>query len=271
MGQHHATFTFINASTAVSRIAKLSRDGRTRLPRGSALASDERYTTLMNVVVQSLPKFKPRNAATTITGLATLQAGCGVPADADVIVQLGEVAESVAPGMNAQEVANTLSAYAKCSTWEMAQSLRAALAEAAERVAPDMIAQNVANTLTAYSRVLDGAAAGMPPSLMAALAKAAERVAPDMDAQNIANTLNAYSRFGAAAEEMSPTMRAALAEAAERTAPDMTAQAVANTLNAIGKAVQVGPGFSQLTTPRLLSGTFRDFQLLKLKSDKPLS
>ena len=34
--------------------------------------------------------------------------------------------------------------------------------------------------------------------------------------------------------------------------------------------MQVDPGFSQLT-PRLLSGTFRDFQLLKLKYDKLLS
>jgi len=31
----------------------------------------------------------------------------------------------------------------------------------------------------------------------------------------------------------------------------------------LGGAVQVDPGFSQLT-PRLLSGTFRGFQLLKL-------
>ena len=34
--------------------------------------------------------------------------------------------------------------------------------------------------------------------------------------------------------------------------------------------MQVDPGFSQLT-PRLLSGTFRDSQLLKLKYDKLVS
>jgi len=37
-----------------------------------------------------------------------------------------------------------------------------------------------------------------------------------------------------------------------------------------GGAVQVDPSFARLT-PRLLSGTFRDFQLLKLKHDAPLS
>ena len=37
-----------------------------------------------------------------------------------------------------------------------------------------------------------------------------------------------------------------------------------------GRAVQVNPGFLQLT-PRLLSGTFRGFQLLKLKYEKLLS
>ena len=38
----------------------------------------------------------------------------------------------------------------------------------------------------------------------------------------------------------------------------------------LGRAVQAHPGFSQ-PTPRLLSVTFNDFQLLKLKHDKPLS
>ena len=38
----------------------------------------------------------------------------------------------------------------------------------------------------------------------------------------------------------------------------------------LARAVQVDPGFPQLT-PRLLSGTFRDFQLLKLKHDTMLS
>ena len=37
-----------------------------------------------------------------------------------------------------------------------------------------------------------------------------------------------------------------------------------------GGAVQVDPGFP-LLTPRLLSGTFRDFQRVKPKSDKPPS
>ena len=37
-----------------------------------------------------------------------------------------------------------------------------------------------------------------------------------------------------------------------------------------GRAVQLDPRFSQLT-PRLLSGTFRDFQRLKLKCDELLS
>ena len=43
-----------------------------------------------------------------------------------------------------------------------------------------------------------------------------------------------------------------------------TAELIAYQEGTYGRAVQVDPGFSQLT-PRLLSGTFRNFQLLKLK------
>jgi len=199
--EHHKTFNNINVATAVTRIAKLARQqrrsgGSDAATQGAPLASDERYAKLLGLVVQELQSFEPRHVSNVFSGLATLQTECGVTAEADLLVLLGATMERVAPDMNAQNIANTLSAYSKLeeAAAEMPRSLRGALAQAAERVPPDMNAQEVANTLNAYSK-LEEAAAEMPRSLRDVLAEAAERVAPDMTAQHVANTLNAYSKW----------------------------------------------------------------------------
>jgi len=181
--EHHEAFNYINVATAVTRIAKLAREERrsgssNAVTRATPLAADERYVKLMGLVVQELQSFQAREVANVFSGLATLHIECGVTADAEALVQLGEAMERVARDMNAQEVANTLNAYSKLekAAAEMPRSLRGALAEAAERVAPDMNAQDVAMILNAYSK-LEEAAAEMPRSLRDALAEAAERVA----------------------------------------------------------------------------------------------
>ena len=198
--QQHGAFNGINVSTAVTRIAKLAKeqrrcDGSSAMTLDVPLASDERYATLMGLVVQQLSSFEARAVVNVFFGLATLQVECGVAADAKLLVPLGAAIARVAPDMNAQAVANTLNAYAKLeeAAAEMPLSLRDALTEAAERVAPDMTAQAVANTLHAYSKLAE-AAAEMPRSLRDVLAEAAERVAPNMNAQAVANTLHAYSK-----------------------------------------------------------------------------
>ena len=116
MDEHHKAFDFIHVATAVTRVAKLAR--QQRRPGGSnaviqdaPLASDERYVKLMGLVVQELQSFQAREVANVFSGLATLQTECGVTAELDLLVQLAEAMERVAPDMNAQEVANTLNAY----------------------------------------------------------------------------------------------------------------------------------------------------------------
>jgi len=99
----------------------------------------------------------------------------------------------VAPGMNAQGVANSLWALATLG-WQAGQgAMRCALEAAAVRLAPSMNAQNVANSLWALATLGWQAGEG---SLRCALAGAAVRVAPSMKPQEVANSLWALATLG---------------------------------------------------------------------------
>jgi hypothetical protein len=96
----------------------------------------------------------------------------------------------VAPGMNSQNLANALLAYAKLGRMPERKTW-AALEGAAVRVAPGMNSHDVGNTLWSYTTL------GRSPEgkTWEALEAAAVRVAPYMVPQALANALWAYAKL----------------------------------------------------------------------------
>ena len=100
-------------------------------------------------------------------------------------------AEAVAGPFKAQEVANTLWAYARMGREPGAGAMRE-LEGRAEALAGTFIAKNVANTLWAYATMGQEPGAG----LMSGLEGRAEALAGTFNAQDMANTLWAYATMG---------------------------------------------------------------------------
>ena len=144
------------------------------------------------------------------------------PRDQSLVPQLDGRAEALAGTFKAQDVANTLWAYATMGREPGAGMMRA-LEGRAEALAGSFIAQGVANTLWAYATM------GREPGtgLLRALEGRAEAVAGTFKAQEVANTLWAYATMGR--EPGAGLMR--LLEG--------RAEALAGTFNAQGVAITV--------------------------------
>jgi hypothetical protein len=147
--------------------------------------------------------------------------------------KLEEAAVRVASSMNAQNVANSLWAFATLGwqAWEGGASdalVGGALEEAAVRVSTSMNPQAVANTLWALAKL---GWLARETALSDALEVAAVRVASIMNAQNVANSLWALATLEWQAGEGG--MYGALEGAAVRVSTNMKAQEVANTLWAL--------------------------------------
>ena len=144
------------------------------------------------------------------------------PANGTFVSELERHAETVIGLFCAQDLANTLWAYATMKG-QPGKGLMRALEGRAEAVAGTFNAQNVANTLWAYATLGREPGAG----LMRGLEGRAEAVAGTFHAQNVANTLWAYATLGRAP---GAGLMRGLEGRAEAVADTFNAQDVANTL-----------------------------------------
>ena len=136
-----AEFDHVNVATAFRKLLQQrgGRDGASRSRVEPALR------TLEQAAVRTIEDFQSQQVANTLHAMAKARYR---PADPGVLAALDWRAEAVAPTMNAQDVTNTLWAYATMGRAPSAGVMRG-LEGRAEAVAPTMKAQEVANTLWA--------------------------------------------------------------------------------------------------------------------------
>jgi hypothetical protein len=185
--EHGDDFNFIHVSGAANTLYKVATPESAKM-----LTEDERFAKLFDLVRNRCKKFKAREIAGVLHGLAVLHADFGVHAvDEELAKYLVNVVERAAQGMNEHERAS----------------------------------QHVAMTLNALGK-LDVAAAQMSTSGWGALARAAEDVAPTMEPQAVGNIFNSLGKLDAAVSLMSTSGWGALARRAEDVAPKMKPQGV---------------------------------------------
>eukprot|EP00798_Chlamydomonas_sp_ICE-L_P030055 gene30055-biopygen15914 len=134
------------------------------------------------------------------------------------------VAERKLPGFNAQELSNSLWASAKLGIED--DAFIAALLSVAKLKLPDFEAQSLSNSLWAIANlgIKDDA-------FIAALLRVAKRKLPDFDEQALSNSLWAIAKL----DIEDDAFTAALLSVAKRKLPDFTAQALSNSLWAAAK------------------------------------
>ena len=100
--EHGDDFNFIHVSVAVNTLYKVATPESAK-----TLTEDERFAKLFDLVRNRCKKFKAREIAGVLHGLAVLHADFGVHAvDEELAKDLVNVAEREARGMNEQHVAN---------------------------------------------------------------------------------------------------------------------------------------------------------------------
>jgi hypothetical protein len=136
--------------------------------------------------------------------------------------ELERRAEAISGDFNAQDIANTLWAYATMGT-KPGERLMGELERRAEAISGDFKSQNVANTLWAYATM------GTKPGerMIGELERRAEAIAGEFNSQHVANTLWAYATMGTKPGER---MIGELERRAEAIAGEFNAQDIANTL-----------------------------------------
>jgi hypothetical protein len=172
---HAADFTPTNVATAFRKLLQRGCDG---VPRGVA----ERV--LQALEAEALRKMDAFEAQNVASSLYIMPKTCYRPWDPALAPELEGRAEALAGTFNAQEVANTLWAYATMGREPGAGVMRE-LEGRAEALAGTFNAQEVANTLWAYATMGRVPAEGM----MRELEGQAEALAGTFNAQSLANTL----------------------------------------------------------------------------------
>jgi hypothetical protein len=172
-----AEFNHVNGATAFRKLLLTPRHG---VARGTV---DQALRALEESTLHNIGDFNPQTLANTLHANAKAKAHY-TPTNPLVLEALERRAEAVAGTFEAQNVANTLWAYATMGR-EPGAGLMRALEGRAEAVAGTFEAQVVANTLWAYATMGREPGAGM----MRALELQVEAVAGTFNAQDVANTL----------------------------------------------------------------------------------
>jgi len=210
---HMEEFDPVNFATAFRKLLLSRRDG---VPRGVA----ERVSQALEAAaLQRMDAFQGREIATILHIMAKTRYR---PWDPALVPRLEGQLEALAGTLTAQDVANTLWAYATMGR-EPGAGLMRVMEGRAEALAGTFTAQDVANTLWAYATM------GREPGvgLMRVMEWRSEALAGTFTAQNVANTLWAYATMG---REPGAGMMRVMEGQAEALAGTFNAQGVANTL-----------------------------------------
>jgi len=217
-------FNAVNAATAYQKLLlmRIARDPRRQqdVGEGRNSARDEVLAILEPALCkQHIPMFGARQCANTLHTLAKTRRR---PPYADMLRALEAQALVVRGDFNAQNIANTLWAFATLG-FRPSKALLVGLTEQTVAVQGDFKAQEISNTLWAFATL------GLQPSeeLMAGTMKQAVAVQGDFNPQNIANTLWAFATLGLQPSEelMAGMMKQAVAVQGE-----FKPQNIANTL-----------------------------------------
>jgi hypothetical protein len=179
-----AEFDHVNVATAFRRLLQTRRQGVSRAVADQALWQLEASALL------TMDDFQPQEISSTLHALAKARYA---PSDPLLLDALERQAEAVAGTFNAQQVANTLWAYAKLGRAPGAGVMRG-LEGRAEAVAGTFKAQEVANTLWAYATLGRAPGAGLRRKVEERILQLVE----DFTSQDLADTQWAYGQLGMA-------------------------------------------------------------------------
>ena len=177
-----AEFGHVNVATALRALLQARRDGVPRKVVERALQA------LEAAALRTIDAFGAQQICNTLHIMAKTRYR---PWDLTLVPELEGRAEALAGTFNAQNVANTLWAYATMGR-EPGAGVMKGLEGRAEALGGMFNAQNVANLLWAYATMGREPGVGM----MRALEGRAEALAGTFNAQEVANTLWAYATMG---------------------------------------------------------------------------
>ena len=182
-----SSFTPVNTSTALHRLARLSTLSSTQLP-----PSDGRVAALLALADAQVGDMRPRNLANTVWAVATL----GVKPSVAFMGAWCAAAELHLGAFEAQHVANSLWALAAMGT-SLTAPLTAAFEQAVVHHAQQrsFLARHVSICLWSLAALQPRAAAHVSEDVLKELMGAAEAAIPSFTTQNTANTLWALGRL----------------------------------------------------------------------------
>jgi hypothetical protein len=183
------SFTPVNTSTALHRLARLATLGGGQVPPSQG---DSRVAALLALADAQVCDMRPRNLANTVWAVATL----GLTPSPTFLHAWCSAAELQLGSFEAQHVANSLWALAA-----MGGSLAAPLATAFEQAVSHhagkrtFLARHVSICLWALATLQPRAAAPLSDHVLVDLTEAAEAAMGAFSSQNVANTLWALAKL----------------------------------------------------------------------------